>query len=240
MALNKAKELLKQSQAISLIQDMKKNLLGEKGVVKFYEGTAGYDVVVALIWAGPLSNPVMPVPNSPDLVYVFVGAYNGKLWVNGKEAEAKPDKLKVALMDALMEPGYGPFQPPKQSSHRNNRQKFIYQYKFLLATLPLFPFLCLTCYILNILNYEEINACIDCSSELSFLSILWFNLLIAMYFAVLGEIWFVGTPKTLKTATRLMGGAFFGIVAFILFIAGLAVVIRAFSVIFFANALFNL
>jgi hypothetical protein len=62
---------------------------------------------LTLVWQGPVSRARKPDPDDPaGYSYILVGVREGRLWVNGKPlAEATPEALKAALLQAARKPG---------------------------------------------------------------------------------------------------------------------------------------
>ena len=99
-------ELLKKVRAFEFLRDMRKALLNGVGHIELFENAQGYDVIMALVWDGPVANPKPPRAGSKEARYIFVGVYNQKLWVNGQPvAENTPEALQKRLLEAARNPG---------------------------------------------------------------------------------------------------------------------------------------
>lgn len=130
------KRLLRESQALQLLQDIQAKLLNGKGVIQFFESVNGYDLVIALLWAGSYSNPQKPDPdNEAENLHIFVGISQNRLWVNGKPvAKVTPQVLQASLLEAINSPGQGAFQPPRPTRTTSAKFDKTFTIKYLVAT----------------------------------------------------------------------------------------------------------
>ena len=101
----KIDHLLKKVNTFEHLRDIKKEVLGGIGRIELFEDVSGYDLVMVLIWNGPLHNPSHPTENSKNRHHIFVGVNNKKLWVNGKPLPKNTsDSLQQALLEAVQNP----------------------------------------------------------------------------------------------------------------------------------------
>ena len=103
--IGKIDHLLKEVNAFEHLRDIKKELLGGVGRIELIEDVSGYDLVMVLMWNGPLHNPTHPKENSKNRCHIFIGVNNKKLWVNGKPLPKNTsEKLQEALLEAAKNP----------------------------------------------------------------------------------------------------------------------------------------
>jgi hypothetical protein len=102
-----AVDLLRKSRAHELLRQVQKTLLGGQGTLDFFDRKGDYERVISLVWQGPISEARRPDPDdSEPYNYILVGVRKETLWVNGKKvAEATPEALKAALLEACRKPG---------------------------------------------------------------------------------------------------------------------------------------
>jgi hypothetical protein len=102
-----AVDLLRKSRAHELLRQVQKTLLGGQGTLDFFDRKGDYERVISLVWQGPISEARRPDPDdSEPYNYILVGVRKETLWVNGKKvAEATPETLKTALLEACRKPG---------------------------------------------------------------------------------------------------------------------------------------
>ncbi len=102
-----ASDLLRQSNAHTLLRQVQKALLGGGGMLDIFDRAGQYERVITLAWQGPISAARKPNPNDPTpYSYILVGVREGKLYVNGKKLkETTPEALKAALLWASKNPG---------------------------------------------------------------------------------------------------------------------------------------
>jgi len=99
-------QLLKESRAFELLRDVRRVLLGGVGRIELFEQAGGYDMVLALLWDGPVTNPRRPRSNSADTYHIFIGVQKNRLWVNGKPLKTgTATALQAALLEAARNPG---------------------------------------------------------------------------------------------------------------------------------------
>ena len=99
--------LLKQVKAFELLRDMREILLDRVGVIELFEDASGYDLVMALMWDGPIATPKPPRPDSKSRHHIFVGVKGKRLYVNGKVLQKNTEeRLQKALLQAAKEPGH--------------------------------------------------------------------------------------------------------------------------------------
>jgi hypothetical protein len=98
-------DLLKNVEAHQLLRDLKRFLLGGVGKIELFEDASGYDLVLALMWDGPISQAALPKTNSKTRRHIFIGVRDGGLYVNGKTV---PSNTKKALQEALIEAAKNP------------------------------------------------------------------------------------------------------------------------------------
>ena len=70
-------ELLKKVRAFEFLRDIRKALLNGVGRIELFENAQGYDVIMALVWDGPVGNPKPTRAGSKEARYIFVGVYTG-------------------------------------------------------------------------------------------------------------------------------------------------------------------
>jgi hypothetical protein len=102
-----ASDLLRQSNAHTLLRQVQKALLGGGGILDIFDRAGQYERVITRAWQGPISAARKPNPNDPTPYrYILVGVREGKLYVNGKKLkETSPEALKAALLWAGKNPG---------------------------------------------------------------------------------------------------------------------------------------
>jgi hypothetical protein len=113
---------LKQVRAFEFLRDIRKELLGGVGRIELFENAQGYDIVLALMWDGPVASPKPPRSGSKDGHYIFVGVVSHKVWVNGQQVTANtPSALQSRLLEAVRNPGRR--QDLGQHGPNSNRKK---------------------------------------------------------------------------------------------------------------------
>lgn len=101
----KIDQLLKDVNAFEHLRDIKRELLGDVGLIELIEDASGYDLVMVLMWNGPLHSPTHPKENSKNRHHIFIGVNNKKLWVNGKPlSKNTSESLQDALLEAVKNP----------------------------------------------------------------------------------------------------------------------------------------
>lgn len=102
----KVDNLLYKVEAHQLLRDLRQFLLGGVGVIELFEDASGYDLVLALMWDGPVSQAKTPKANSQDRRHIFIGVREDNLYVNGKKIQGNTKKaLQQALLEAAQNPG---------------------------------------------------------------------------------------------------------------------------------------
>ena len=106
---SKAQDLLKQVEALKLLRDMLKLMLDGVGKIETFENQNDYDIILALIWDGPIREPKPPRAASKERSHIFLGVAGEKLYVNGVQVEpCTTAGLQTALLAAarkLLQPG---------------------------------------------------------------------------------------------------------------------------------------
>ena len=99
-------QLLKEARAFEFLRDIRRELLGGAGRIESFDNSGGYDLVLALMWDGPISQPRKPSAGSSDGYHIFVAVRDRQLWVNGRPIAANTaEALQMALLEAARSPG---------------------------------------------------------------------------------------------------------------------------------------
>ena len=105
--LNTPDTLLKEVKAFELLRDIREVLLDRVGVIELFEDASGYDLVMALMWDGPLTAPKPPQAHSKNRHHIFVGVKGKSLYVNGQPLKPLTEEaLQKALLKAAKNPGH--------------------------------------------------------------------------------------------------------------------------------------
>lgn len=100
-------QLLHEVEALRHLRDMRRLLLGGVGRIELFEDAGGYDLVLALMWDGPISRARPPKAEARDGYHIFIGVRNNRLFVNNRPlTPANSDTLKAALLQAARRPGH--------------------------------------------------------------------------------------------------------------------------------------
>lgn len=101
----KPDKLLGQVEALRLLKDVNRFLLDGVGRIELFEDASGYDLVMALMWNGSISEPAKPRANSKHRHHIFIGVRDECLYVNGKRIKPGTSNLQRALLSAAESPG---------------------------------------------------------------------------------------------------------------------------------------
>lgn len=111
-----AAELMRQCRVHDLLRQMQKALLNGQGAIHIYEKPKEYDLAMALVWNGPISDARTPAKLERAKNNLTVAAKSDSLWVNNQPVSpATAESLKKALLQAAVQITSPPKNNPSSS-----------------------------------------------------------------------------------------------------------------------------